>query len=355
MEEDLLAEAEAQLPDVDGVSVDLLQAEGLPWLDAANRLIERSAALVAYEREQHAELSPSTQYRQALRTSSLLRMFVRALGVRRERPENRSANGQDAIDWESEALAGIFWTGHLVAGEILALLEAGFAVGALARWRALRELNIRATLLRHGGETVAVRFVEHEQWKERKQERLLHAHARQLQALHLSKETVQAWSALDEQLHERYGDEFFGDWGWAQEVMVAMDPAYARAVRRGTRPRGPRFTDVTRAVEESSPLRASREASYDDASSAVHGSPRSAMEEHGPLREIRRNPSPQNLAFVGMNSAYDLASLARAYVDSDAADERTRRLTMLLDALAFVTEDAWQASWEDDVAAAPDP
>lgn len=49
-----------------------------------------------------------------------------------------------------------------IVGEILALLEGGYADGAMARWRTLYEINVVATVLVDGGEPLARRYLEHD-------------------------------------------------------------------------------------------------------------------------------------------------------------------------------------------------
>lgn len=61
-----------------------------------------------------------------------------------------------------QALLALHVHGCLVSGEVLALLESGYASGALARWRALHEVTVIATFIADRCGETAKRFLQHE-------------------------------------------------------------------------------------------------------------------------------------------------------------------------------------------------
>jgi hypothetical protein len=308
------------------------------WGEAAIRMQERCVPFVQNATGKERRLSEPIveRYGDAIYTTRLLRLFASALGKLHEdsyQPESRDA---DQVDWESEVLMNLFWTGQLVASEVILLLSRGFPAGALARWRALRELVVRAKLIRAGGRGLAKRFHAHEQMRIRNQQRSFMADRR-------DKEKMRAWAKLDDELRAEYGRVFGGEYGWAHELMLEKSENYARAYAEGKRERGPRFSDLDRTIDE-----APSDLAYGDASFAVHGSVASVMDDEGPVAEIRRGPSAYSMAWAGFWTAADVGELTRAYVGRDATDPRMPRLLVLVPALTDAAEDEWQLAWEDD-------
>ena len=72
---------------------------------------------------------------------------------------NEAVSSDDAV---FEALTRLHARGCQVSGEILALLHAGFADGAHARWRSLHEMAVVASLIQEHGQELAERYLLHE-------------------------------------------------------------------------------------------------------------------------------------------------------------------------------------------------
>jgi hypothetical protein len=143
-------------------------------------------------------------YREALRATAALQAFAGALALEHEDSYQPADRDPDEVDWETEALSSLFWTGHVVFREIAALLRVGLATGALARWRALHELSIRARLIRLGDEETASRYLQHEEQRKRAQERQRHSSAPPGLG-DLTLDQLEAWDALDLALRDEYG------------------------------------------------------------------------------------------------------------------------------------------------------
>jgi len=296
------------------------------------RIIERSVHLIEHEVAEDRRLSQpiAKHFGEALAITKFLRGFTRAL-AQLHKESYDPPEGADAVDWETEALSDLFWMGHLIVGEIILLLETGFAAGALARWRALRELVLRAKLVRIGGAPVARRFREHEEWRWRKQ-RGGTAFTGDPDADAIK---VAEWESLDADLKQRYGRAFFGEYGWAHNIMRQIDPQYPEK----DRPRGPLLEDVDRAVEAFGGFGAHQ---YGDASFAVHGSALSVCTDDAPVADIRRGPSPSDVPDVGSKTCGDLGELTRVYVSRDPDNLRMRRLVWALAAVTDTAEDGWE-------------
>ena len=72
---------------------------------------------------------------------------------------NEAVGSGDAV---LEALTRLHARGCQVSGEVLALLHAGFADGAHARWRSLHEMAVVASLIQQHGQELAERYLLHE-------------------------------------------------------------------------------------------------------------------------------------------------------------------------------------------------
>ena len=72
---------------------------------------------------------------------------------------NEAVGSGDAV---FEALTRLHARGCQVSGEVLALLHAGFADGAHARWRSLHEMAVVASLIQQHGQELAERYLLHE-------------------------------------------------------------------------------------------------------------------------------------------------------------------------------------------------
>ena len=152
---------------------------------------------------------------------------------------------------------------------------------------------VRAKLIRQGGELLAKAFLDHEQMRKRKQAR---AEQRALSSSPFPPERNdiqrKEWTSLEDELRDHHGQTFFGDYGWAHELMREISPAYKEEAESGRRERGPRFDDVESAVDEFS-----SQIPYGEACFAVHGSAASALED-GLVADIRRGPSPHLIGWV---------------------------------------------------------
>ncbi len=114
-----------------------------------------------------------------------------------------------------EVLVATFSRGVQVGEEILALLRAGFASGAMSRWRTLHEIAVVAEFIRLSGEGAARRYLDHDAVG-RFDELDLEQKRRRATGEELIAEAEMR--AIRERLaavKEAYGEQFVGDYGWA--------------------------------------------------------------------------------------------------------------------------------------------
>lgn len=110
-----------------------------------------------------------------------------------------------------------------ITDEIVTLLEAGFAEGAIARWRTLYETAVVATLIAEGGDSLAARYVDHEA-VERK--RALDDHIRAASVRDLGSPSASERNAVNrafERAKKKHGGKFAGMYGWASGQLGLPD------------------------------------------------------------------------------------------------------------------------------------
>jgi len=109
--------------------------------------------------------------------------------------------------------------GCLVATEVLALLKAGFASGAHARWRSLHELAVTASFIREHGKDTAERFLTHEHVEAFKAATLYQTHCRRLRQRRYTLKEMKAFKLARDAAIEKYGPAFKGRYGWAAPAL----------------------------------------------------------------------------------------------------------------------------------------
>lgn len=214
-----------------------------------------------------------------------------------------------------QAVGRLFWGAQLVTTEVMTLLRHGYAAGALARWRAIYEMGIRAAVIDAGGDELAERFLDHEQLRHLREG---FRWWREVDRAVMDDDEQQARHRLDEwqkQVIARHGGEIFGrEYGWAHTYLHDQDCKYRKAFDKERRPNGPNLTDLSRSIQDY-PEKSARENYYSRASAAIHGSPRSLGEfdDAGEL-DIWGGPTLNYLGIAIDQTAEDLAQLTYTYM-----------------------------------------
>lgn len=148
-----------------------------------------------------------------------------------DRYGERAATRQD---YAFEALTRIHGRACLTAAEVGALLRAGFATGAMTRWRTLHELAIVAVFISDQSGEVARRYLEHDMIERERGARLHQTFAEQLGDPPFDQGELDELRTARDELVQRYGTAFKEQYGWAAEALG--------------KPR-PTFTDIAEAVD----------------------------------------------------------------------------------------------------------
>ena len=134
---------------------------------------------------------------------------------------NEAADSGDAV---FEALTRLHARGCQVSGEVLALLHAGFADGAHARWRSLHEMAVVASLIQQHGQELAERYLLHENIQQYKLACEYQEFFDRLDVEPPSKEHFDKLKAQCDELIATFGKEFKGDYGWASSAIGSNRP-----------------------------------------------------------------------------------------------------------------------------------
>ena len=134
---------------------------------------------------------------------------------------NEAVGSGDAV---FEALTRLHARGCQVSGEVLALLRAGFADGAHARWRSLHEMAVVASLIQEHGQELAERYLLHETIQQYKLACEYQKYFDRLDHEPPSKENADQLKVQRDELIARFGEPFNGDYGWASTAIGSNRP-----------------------------------------------------------------------------------------------------------------------------------
>lgn len=105
-----------------------------------------------------------------------------------------------------------------IANEILCLLKAGFAEGALARWRTLHEVTVISLFIAERGNDLAIRYLEYEDIERYRDMLEFQRQAEVLGYDPLSKEQVEAITNRKNDLIDKYGRDYTEEYGWLSHI-----------------------------------------------------------------------------------------------------------------------------------------
>jgi len=225
-----------------------------------------------------------------------LRMF---LTVSRELGDGLNANFRNNPDSSRINLVEVLTRLHAracqVTEEIICLLSAGFADGAMARWRTLHELAVVALFIKQNEELAAKRYIEHQVVESYSAAKDYQACCERLGYEPMSQSEMQQCKEAFDRAIEEYGPDFEGPYGWAANLL---------------RPKKATFKNIEKASEIDH-----FRAHYRMASHNVHANPKGVFFKLGLLRELNillSGPSNAGLAEPGQNTAISLLQISTA-------------------------------------------
>jgi len=193
-----------------------------------------------------------------------------------------------------EALLRLHARACQTAGEVEVLLQAGFADGALSRWRTLHEVTVVAMFLQEHGDDVAQRYLDHLAIDSFDMARKYRAACEPLVPCAMDDDEMEELEAEARALKAKYGKEFAAEYGWA-----------AAALRNPN----PKFSHIEQAVDF-----AKLRPFYKLASNTVHAGPKGAFWKlglsAGEQDMLLAGPSNAGLAEAGRLTAMSLAHVS---------------------------------------------
>ena len=186
-----------------------------------------------------------------------------------------------------------------VCGEIITLLENGYADGAMARWRTLDELTTVAILISAGGDDLAERYMAFEAVETKKALDQFIENHEALGYAPPSKRELRTVNRRFEAVKARYGKDFTESHGWASQYLSKKSP---------------RFSDLQRAAG-----RSSMQPYYKFASYNVHATPKGLAFRVATLDDpglLIAGSSNAGLEEPGQNMAVSLTQVTHLLLDS---------------------------------------
>ncbi|CAI2719271.1 DUF5677 domain-containing protein [Nitrospina watsonii] len=125
-----------------------------------------------------------------------------------------------------EALHNLHTRGLLIGREILCLLKAGYADGALARWRSLHEIAVIISFLCNieNKEEISTRYILSREAQTLKAMENLNKHANKARLEPFTEEEMAEARDHCNNIKNQYGEELVNDYGWASPVLKNKNP-----------------------------------------------------------------------------------------------------------------------------------
>ena len=124
--------------------------------------------------------------------------------------QEESADAKQKNDLMFAALIRLHARCCLLFAEVLALLKAGFASGAYARWRTLHETAVTAWFLSNGDQLLAEKYLAHQTVKTLEDAEQYQKDCVELGFQPVSEEHMKALRLKCDQLRQKFGDAFSG-------------------------------------------------------------------------------------------------------------------------------------------------
>lgn len=229
------------------------------------------------------------------RPLQLLRMFVTTARELAEAANVVEADSDYVLPERQELLMRLHARSCQVAEEVVCLLQAGFADGAMARWRTLHEIAVVSLLLSANDEELAQRYVSHDAVESYKAAREYTKHYETLGFEEISDIELTALENEYTQAISKFGRSFKSQYGWAAELLGNLRPTFADLEKEAA-------IDHLRTY-------------YRMASHQVHSNPKGIFVKLGLMGEIDvllAGPSNFGLADPGQSTALSLLQVTSA-------------------------------------------
>lgn len=113
-----------------------------------------------------------------------------------------------------------------ISAEIIALLENGFADGAMVRWRTLHEVSVVALLISDNDDDLAQRYTDHDTVEAKKALDRFRQDFAALGERPISKRSAEKIDRTYAGFIEKYGSSFKTEYGWASSLLEMARPRF---------------------------------------------------------------------------------------------------------------------------------
>lgn len=178
------------------------------------------------------ERSVTSEFRESLQTRwgqglNLLRMLLTiSLEIGSENLKRHNRSKRRKKSHLSEVLIRLHARACQVAAEILVLMEAGFADGAMARWRTLHEIGVVAAFISQFGEESAERYFAHQAVEAKAGMDEYARSSTNLGFQPIDSRTARRISNDYDKVVAKYGKEFASPYGWAAKDLNKRKPIF---------------------------------------------------------------------------------------------------------------------------------
>lgn len=184
-----------------------------------DHMIEDMDNLLKYSRQEIVEFRIRLDEQWAT-PLSLLDLFI---SLATDAGSNFNSNFRgDAVlshDVAFEALTRLHARACQISSEVLVLLRHGFADGAHARWRSLYEISMVSFMIREHGNDLAERYLLHDTIQRYKLARAHQENHERIGDDPIPAEDFERLKAERDELVERFGSSFKGEYGWAAKAV----------------------------------------------------------------------------------------------------------------------------------------
>jgi hypothetical protein len=182
---------------------------------AEQRLAAEEGQQIRFRRRLHARWGAS------LDSLKLFRLWSLQAGINfHER--HKPAEG----DWVYAVLLRLHARSCLIASEVIALLEAGLASGAHARWRSAHEIAVVGSFIANHGQEVAERYLLHEAVESHRAVADYQRYATRLDYEPFSDDELDEMRESRDALVARFGRGYGTPYGWAAGALNHPQPTF---------------------------------------------------------------------------------------------------------------------------------
>ena len=208
----------------------------------------------------------------------------------------------------------------LITEEIVCLLTAGFADGAMARWRTMHEIAVTASFIAANGEDLAERYILHQVVESKRGADEHEKHRKRLGTRPLRESERKKLDASFAALIARFGPKFVTPYGWAAHHLGVPRPTLAQI-------------EQAAGIDHLRPY-------YRLASHPVHANPKGVFSllglRHSPI--ILAGPSNAGLCDPGQCAAISLAQVTATLANLAPTVDNIVGLRMILQLVDEIAE-----------------